>query len=135
MLDSYCILNQKIKKHITLFPIFVTIISTFLLLLLNKIKVPVYLEGTAIIDYETNLLFKISIPQSKLYLLQNHNQIIINQKKYNYQIKEIKEIKIKDKILVYLFINLEEKDLKEKYEIKYKIEITKMNFFEYVWKN
>lgn len=39
MLDSYYLLNEKIKKHIILFPIIVIIIFAILLLLLKEVKI------------------------------------------------------------------------------------------------
>lgn len=134
MFDSYRLLNEKIKKNIIFFPILLVIIFIFLLLLFNKITVPIYLEGTAILDYDTKSLLKISIPQNKLTILQNHNQIIISQKEYNYQIKKTEEDRLKNNIIVYLLIEKGEKVSIQNTIVNYKVKIDEINIFAYMRK-
>jgi len=136
MLDSYYLLNEKIKKYILFFPAIVIIIFFALLLLINKVKISTYIQGTATtVDYNTHLLLMISIPLNKLKYIENHNKITINEERYNYQIKEIKNNNQSDNITIYLSTNLTKKEIKNNNTMDYKIEIDKINFFDYLRKN
>ena len=131
MFDSYYLLNKKVEKHIVLFPCVIFLIFILLLLLLTKGFVPIYLEGTLTKDYDTNSLFILSIPLNKLRLIQNHNQIVINEKKYNYQINRI-DTREKE-VLVYLEIDI--KDTNWNSIQNYKIETAKISLLDYLIKN
>ena len=133
MFDSYCLLNEKIKKNIIVFQIVITITSILILLLLYKIKIPIYLEGKTIPNYDSDLSLSIIVPKDKLNSIKNQRKIIINEKKYNYQLKEIKQEISQENLIINLMI--ETYDItNNKTDITYKIEIDKMNFFDYLKK-
>ena len=105
MLDSYIILNSKntsiIKFYSYSFILFTLILSYFIL---NLTHITYFQETSNIILKNNNYYLKIIIPIKKLNLLTENNYLIINNTKYNYQVKNISLYK-NNKVSLYLQIN------------------------------
>lgn len=105
MLDSYIILNSKntsiIKFYSYSFILFTLILSYFIL---NLTHITYFQKTSNIILKNNNYYLKIIIPIKKLNLLTENNYLIINNTKYNYQVKNISLYK-NNKISLYLQIN------------------------------
>ena len=105
MLDSYIILNSKntsiIKFYSYSFILFTLILSYFIL---NLTHITYFQKTSNIILKNNNYYLKIIIPIKKLNLLTENNYLMINNTKYNYQVKNISLYK-NNKIFLYLQIN------------------------------
>ena len=105
MLDSYIILNSKntsiIKFYSYSFILFTLILSYFIL---NLTHITYFQKTSNIILKNNNYYLKIIIPIKKLNLLTENNYLIINNTKYNYQVKNISLYK-NNKVSLYLQIN------------------------------
>ena len=105
MLDSYIILNSKntsiIKFYSYSFILFTLILSYFIL---NLTHITYFQKTSNIILKNNNYYLKIIIPIKKLNLLTENNYLMINNTKYNYQVKNISLYK-NNKISLYLQIN------------------------------
>ena len=113
MLDSYIILNIKntsiIKFYSYSFILFTLILSYFIL---NLTHITYFQKTSNIILKNNNYYLKIIIPIKKLNLLTENNYLMINNTKYNYQVKNISLYK-NNKVSLYLQI----KNLDNSYKV------------------
>ena len=113
MLDSYIILNSKntsiIKFYSYSFILFTLILSYFIL---NLTHITYFQKTSNIILKNNNYYLKIIIPIKKLNLLTENNYLMINNTKYNYQVKNISLYK-NNKVSLYLQI----KNLDNSYKV------------------
>jgi hypothetical protein len=138
MIDSYILYHKKVKRHILFFLIFVISLLLFIFILLNKVSIPVYIEGIGTITNSDGFILETSIPLNDLKKLNNHNQIMINQEKYNYQVQKVSRSFLMEDGITYVIADINIDNYNEELvddEVSYKIEIGSIKIIDQLIKN
>ena len=91
MLDSYIILNKKNNNIIKIYYYSLIGLLTLLIYLILNINYSFYINCKGIIIKNNDkYLIKIILPLNKINVITSNNIFIIERKKYNYQVKNIR---------------------------------------------
>lgn len=115
-LDNEIVLNSKIKPLVYIYIMILIICSLSLIIIcmLYHYKVYYFFKGNVITE-EDNYYLKCYIPISEIKYITSNNNLIINNKKYKYSIKNINEEYLSDNNNTYqeIILNI---DLDNKYK-------------------
>lgn len=106
-IDSEIILNRKIKDIVYVYVIIIIIIVLSLIILSMLFNYKTYYKIKGIIIYENNNYYtKLYIPLDDIKYIVNNNFVIIDNKKYQYQVDNINSEYLTDNSNSYQIITL-----------------------------
>lgn len=116
-IDSEIILQRKIRPLIYVYVMIIIVIFLSLIIfsLLFNYKTYYSIKGV-VIEEDTHFYIKSYIPLDKINYLVNNNAILINKKKYKYNIISIDSEYFTDNINTYQVVNIEV-NLEKNYQI------------------